>query len=188
MSRQYSRLTDHELLPLLKEDGKAAFAELYARYWQSLFSYAARMLTRQEAEDIVQELFTWIWTKKEEITIHTAVSSYLYTALRYRIFDHFDKCKVRLNHSIHSLQQFIDEGSFITDEQVRERELKRIIESGIRSLPSKMREVFIMSRQAHLSQKEIAQKLNISEKTVKKQIGNAIKLLRLRVTSLFFFF
>lgn len=180
----YSYLPDRELLSLTKEDDKAAFEALYARFWPLLYLYACKLVDQHEAEDIIQEVFTTIWTKRQELTIETSVSAYLYTAVRYRIFDHFDHKKVRRGHYVESLQQFIDNGACITDEQVRERELQKIMEAAIRQLPAKMRQVFELSRQSFLSQKEIAQQLNISELTVKKQIGNSLKMLRQRVASM----
>ena len=72
----------------------------------------------------------------------------------------------------------------MTDETIREKELKGIIEREIASLPAKMRAVFEMSRNENLSYKEIAEELCISDKTVKKQINNAIKILRKKINLL----
>jgi RNA polymerase sigma-70 factor (ECF subfamily) len=181
---RHSYLPEEQLLSHIKEGDKTAFEALYTRFWRPLYIYACKLVSEQEAEDMVQEIFTSLWTKRQELAITSSVANYLYTAVRYRIFDHFDHKKVRRDHYIASLQNFIDQGSCITDEQVRERELQKIIDTEIRQLPAKMRQVFELSRQSFLSQREIAEQLNISEKTVKKQIGNSIKVLRQRVMSL----
>jgi RNA polymerase sigma-70 factor (ECF subfamily) len=77
-----------------------------------------------------------------------------------------------------SFQQHINEAHNITDIQLRERELQRIIDKEIAALPPKMREVFLLSRKEYLSHKEIAIRLNISEHTVKNHIKAALKTLR----------
>ncbi|MNL17944.1 RNA polymerase sigma factor [compost metagenome] len=63
-------------------------------------------------------------------------------------------------------------------------ELTRLIDKEVSALPQKMKEIFEMSRNQELSHREIAAQLNISDHTVKKQINNAIKILRPKITSL----
>src|SRR5690606_7290355 len=131
------------------------FTELYNRYWALMYVYACKMLDdKDSAEDIVQEVFTYIWNNCCQIEINASVSNYLYTAVRYRIFDYFDRQKVRTAY-IESLQHFIDEGEYTTDSYVREKELKSLIEAAVEVLPPRMREVFELSRKSFLSQKEI---------------------------------
>jgi RNA polymerase sigma-70 factor (ECF subfamily) len=89
-------------------------------------------------------------------------------------------------HYINSLQDFIDQGVYITDEQIREKELSAQIEKEILCLPQKMREVFELSRNTDMSYKKIGQQLHISDKTVKKQVGNAVKILRLKLGTAIF--
>lgn len=179
----YDSFSDTKLMFLLREGDTAAFTELYNRFWALMYVYACKMLDKDSAEDVVQEVFTYIWDNCAEIEINSSVSSYLYTAVRYRIFDYFDRQKVRAEH-IESLQRFIDEGEYTTDSYVREKELKNLVEDAVQLLPPRMREVFELSRKSFLSQREIAERLNISDKTVKKQIGNAIKSLKLKLGTL----
>jgi len=184
MMPSYSAFSDAKLICLLREGDTAAFTELYNRYWALMYVYACKMLEdKDSAEDIVQEVFTYIWNNCFEIEINSSVPNYLYTAVRYRIFDYFDRQKVRAAY-IESLQHFIEEGEYTTDRYVREKELKDLIEAAVEVLPPRMREVFKLSRKSFLSQKEIAERLNISDKTVKKQIGNAIKSLKLKLGTL----
>ncbi|MGH2624180.1 MAG: sigma-70 family RNA polymerase sigma factor, partial [Sphingobacterium sp.] len=85
-----------------------------------------------------------------------------------------------------SLQLFLDSKPVPTDYQTRDKQLALLIESEIQSLPKKMKEIFILSRKEHLSHKEISEKLNISEKTVKNQVNNALKILRSKFGLLIF--
>ncbi|MNY64348.1 RNA polymerase sigma factor [compost metagenome] len=87
---------------------------------------------------------------------------------------------------ISSISEFAEKDNCITDHLVREKELSALIEREILALPPKMREVFELSRKGNLTHKEIAVKLNISEKTVKKQVNNSLKVLRTKLGSAVF--
>jgi len=139
-----------------------------------------------EAEDLVHELFVSLWLNAAEMTINVTLSAYLYRAIKNRIFNLFAHQKVKVTH-LESLQAYINAGDWQTDDQLRAKELALLIEKEVSQMPVKMREVFELSRNAGLSYKEIAERLDISDKTVKKQINNALKILRLKI-NLFFMF
>ena len=175
---EYESYTDQELISLLKGNSKPAFTQIYDRYQGLLYVYACKITKDEnEAEDIVQEVLFYLWDKRHNITFHTTLSAYLYSAVRYKFFNLLDRKKVRTDYAI-SLQKFISQETVQTDYIIRERELSTLIEKEIALLPEKMKEVFELSRKSHLSHKEIATKLDISEKTVKNQINNALKTLR----------
>ncbi|KIO75751.1 RNA polymerase sigma 70 [Pedobacter lusitanus] len=180
MSNQKS-LTDSELIELLKQEDQTAFAEIYERYWTVLFLHARNLLRdNDEAADIVQELFAGLWLKSKSVVLSGSLSSYLYKAVRNKVFDHLRHKKV-MNDYLKSINDFILEEQFVADELLREKELAAIIENEINALPAKMREVFILSRKQYLSYQQIALQLNISEHTVKSQISNALRTLRTKV-------
>lgn len=165
-------------MTFISEDDDQAFAEIYQRYKGVLFLHAYRILgSEEEAKDVLQELFTTLWTKRNTIILKTSLSSYLYGAVRNRVFDIIAHKKVEEKY-ISSLATFIEQGECVTDQQLRERELAELIEKEIAMLPAKMREVFELSRKKNLSYKEIASELHISDKTVKKQVNNALHILR----------
>ncbi|MBO9632734.1 MAG: RNA polymerase sigma-70 factor [Chitinophagaceae bacterium] len=163
---------------LLKSDDEAAFNEIYSRWHGLLFVYAARMTRNDhEAADMVQELFMQLWDKRASIEIGSSLKGWLYTAIRYKFFDRLDKRKTRADH-LRALQQFAEEGQSNTDEYMRHKELETLIEKGITALPPKMQEIFALSRKEELSHKEIASRLQLTEKTVKNQVHNALRILR----------
>lgn len=177
----YRQNSDLELARLIAEDDTRAFAEIYQRYKGVLFLHAYRMLgDDDEAKDVLQELFTVLWVNRRDIKLHTSFSSYLYKALRNRIFDVMAHKKVEQKY-IDSLASYMEEGECITDQQIREKELTQIIESEISLLPPRMREVFEMSRNTDLSYKQIAEELQISDKTVKKQVSSALHILKHKI-------
>ncbi len=174
----YQKHSDLELVDRISEDDGLAFAEIYQRYKGVLFLHAYRILgSEEEAKDVLQELFTVLWVRRNSIVLKTSLSAYLYSAVRNRIFDCLAHKKVEEKY-ISSLARFIEEGECVTDQQVREKELGEQIEKEISLLPPKMREVFELSRNNNLSYSEIARELNISDKTVKKQVSNALHILR----------
>lgn len=177
----FSFLSDEELFSFLKKGDHVAYEIIYKRFWPLLYIYACKMLDdRDEAQDVLQEVFIHLWDKGDQVQLSGPLSSYLYAAVRYKIFDLNDRKKVRVNY-IDSLQDFIDQGAYITDEHIREKELAAQIEKEIALLPPKMREVFELSRNTDMTYKKIGQQLHISDKTVKKQVGNAVKILRLKL-------
>jgi len=173
------------LISLLQANDHAAFTEIYHRYTGVLQGHAyAKLQDREEAIDVVQELFTTLWVKRDVIEFHTTLSGYLYTSVRNRVLNIILHNKVASDY-MNSLQEFIDHGEALTDHLVRENELAAIIEKEILVLPEKMRIIFEMSRKEGLSYKEIAVKLGLSEKTVKNQVYYSLKILKGKLGPLF---
>ena len=179
----YRNLSDEELLERLKFRDHAAYEEIYKRYWAMLFRHARRMISNdEEAKDLIQDLFVNLWQKAPDLEIKESLSSYLYGITRYKVFDLFDKRKVRADHRL-SIGNFMEQCEYTTDNTIRENELSRLIEKEIALLPNKMREVFELSRKSHLNYQQISLRMEISDQTVKKQIYNAVKILRLKFGS-----
>lgn len=182
----YGSLSDFELTDLLKEGDAAAYTVIYNRYFEELFIHAANRLNdKEEAQDVIHELFVTIWNKRQSLFIKSDLAAYLYTSVRNRILDVIAHRHVESKY-IDSLQGFLDHGYCITDHLVRERQLAALIQKGISELPLKMREVFELSRNHSMSHKEIAVQLNISEQTVRKQVNNALKILRGKLGAMVF--
>lgn len=174
----YSELTDNELADLLKRGNRIAFTEIYDRYFAPLYQHACnRLRDKSEAKDVVQDLFTTLWAKQDTIDFKSNFSNYLYAAVRNRILNIISHKEVQSKYFL-SLPDEIDRQHLITDHQIRERQLASIIEKEIQALPPKMREVFELSRKLHLSHREIAERLDISEQSVRSHIKNALRILR----------
>jgi RNA polymerase sigma-70 factor (ECF subfamily) len=177
----YSTLNDSTLIECLLKGDELAFAEIYSRYKTVLFLHARRMLQDDEqARDVVQEIFTTIWIKKEELKVITSLKSYLFTSVKHKILNLLLHQKHVEKH-MQAMLGVYNAGSFVTDLAVQEKEMAQLIEAEIQNLPARMREVFILSRREELSNKEIAQRMGIAEETVKKQIVYALKILRVKL-------
>ena len=178
-------LSDYELLALFKEGQKSAYEEIYRRYWGLLFNHARKMVQSDEdAKDLVQDVFSVFWLDGPTLELQTTLSAYLYSLVRYKVFNLIDRKKVRSNY-LSSLEDYIKKNEYSAEYRVREKQMEELIEKEIATLPPKMREVFELSRKANLNYREIAEKLNISDNTVKKQMSNALKILRSRLGVIF---
>jgi RNA polymerase sigma-70 factor (family 1) len=181
----YNTLSDDELITFLKDSDRLAFAEIYERYKYILHAHALnKTRDREEAGDVVQEVFIYLWDKREAIQFNGKLSGYLYTSVRNAILNKVTHKLVQEKY-YQSIKNFSDNSKIETDYRIRESQLIQLIENEIALLPAKMREVFELSRKQHLSHKEIAEKLDISEQTVSKQVSNALKILKVKLGTLF---
>jgi len=177
----YQSYNDQQLVRLLRTGDQTAFEEIYKRYHGLLFSHACRRLSdQQEAGDLVQDLFMYLWTNREQLPVSLNLSSYLYASVRNRILNAYRNQKVRDTY-LQSLQRFVNNGQNITDEAMRHKELIRLVEQEIAALPPKMRLIFEMSRKLEMSHPQIADELDISQHTVRTQVRSALRILRAKL-------
>lgn len=168
---------DETLIERLRDGDDDAFAVLYHRYVSDLFRYANNVLKDpQAAEDIVQELFTNLWKSRNTIEIRVSVKAYLYTANRYLILRAI-RDRQKQTALFENLELRIwgppDPENLLYQKELKSR--ARLLAEG---LPDKCREIYILSREQLLSNKEIAQRLGIAEKTVENQLTIALRKLR----------
>ncbi|MFD0749209.1 RNA polymerase sigma-70 factor [Mucilaginibacter calamicampi] len=176
------KASDNDLLNLLSESDHSAYNEIYHRYFYLLYTHAYKKLQDEEqTKDIIQDVFTTLWFNRETNLPQSNLAGYLYTAVRNKIFDLFAHEQVKTKH-LESLKAYLNtHSSPPTDHRLRENQLKTYIEKEIQALPPKMRLIFEMSRKENLTYKEIAEKLNVSENNVSKQVNNALRVLRTKL-------
>lgn len=174
---------DSSLVDLIRLGNEKAFLTIYNRYALILYIYACKICKDPIlAEDIIQEVLISLWDKRKQMHLNATLSAYLYAAVRYKFLDLLDKEKIRSDYLV-EFKYLIDEGRNTIEEYINEKELKELVEKEVGRLPQKMQEVFMLSRDQGMSHKEIAELLSISEKTIKNQITNAIKILRKRMNN-----
>jgi RNA polymerase sigma-70 factor (ECF subfamily) len=182
MTVGYKDLTDTELFQLLKQDDMNAFDEMYERHFISLLNAAYKRLhSREDALEIVQDLFVQLYVKRKRIEHTYNVGGYLQQMLKNRIIDRFREQLVRKKH-LYQLQQMkpVTEPD-APEDNMDVKMLEQQIHAVIEQLPHKCREVFLLSRINNLSHQAIAEKLNISVSTVEKHIVKALKIVRKHV-------
>lgn len=162
------------------------FERLYSLYYPKLVRFSKEyILSRSDAENIVQDIFLTIWEQRKKLTDLENVNAFLFRLTKNRCID-FLRRKVLMEEKqrqiqdvllkeyqlkLYSIEQF-DENNFT------EEDIETILQNAIRSLPDKCREIFILSRLEGLKHHEIAEKLNISPSTVNNQISLALKKLK----------
>ncbi|KIO76326.1 hypothetical protein TH53_15325 [Pedobacter lusitanus] len=177
--------TDQELLTLLKTNGEAGLNHIYNKYWKGLY-LAAFSVIRDEAQsqDIVQDVLLQLWIRKDSVEIGS-LKSYLFMAVRYKVLTFIksaDHRKIFLEPDELEKLSGIDN---LKDLQ-HENDINNSLEAGIAALPDRCREVFILSRRAYMSNKEIARQMGISVKTVEAQMTIALRQLKITMEEFFF--
>lgn len=177
----YSKYSDSELTILLRDGDDAAFREIYLRYDKLLYLYAYKKLrNKEEAKDVVQDIFTWLLNNRLELKLKMSLSSYLYKSVLNKIFDIF-KHKGIIRKYADSGRHYIEVNNQETDYLIREKDITILINKEIAAMPPKMREIYLLKRKQFLSTKEIAGQLGLSEHTVSTQLKRALKHLKVKL-------
>lgn len=171
-----SQLSDKELFDQFKNSDSHAFEQLFRYYYEPLCIYASKILQDTEAaEEVVQDFFVKLWERRRSLTIETSLKNYLFRSVKNRCLNRIEHEKIKMQHAQHVIAEAENQDY---KDQFLEVDLKKDIEESIAALPEKRREIFRLSREEGLKYREIAEKLNLSIKTVEAQMGLAIKTLR----------
>lgn len=180
---------EKSLFEKIKNGDEKAFEEFFHFYYGYLCTYACRFVVHENiAEEIVQDFFVKFWEKRNQIIIENSVKNYIFRSVKNGCLNYIQHNNIKSKFAQHFIsdqqKMHFDSNSFL------EIELAKKIEESIESLPEKRKEIFKLSREQGLKYREIAQKLNISLKTVETHMGLAIKSLRekLRDYNSFFLF
>lgn len=175
---RYDKLSEPELISLLKQNNSKAFIEIWNRYHTLLFSFAYRRINDKESsKDLVCEAFADIWEKRVILNIPGELGPFLIKVIKNRVLDHYKHQKVLQKYAEH-FQGYLNNVQDNADHLVRHNDLAALIEKEIAALPRKMRVVFELSRKNDMSRKEIAEYLGVPEATVKTNISRALKILK----------
>ena len=172
---------------LLAQKDEAAFEQVFKTHFKRLHAYAFTILRDEvEAEEIVQQVFFKLWERNENLSLSGSVSSYLYRAVHNESLNYIKHQKVRSNHQLHVAYSMKNEVEHPA-KKVMAGELEKKIHTALNELPEQCRTIFQMSRFDELKYREIADKLDISVKTVENQMGKALKLLREKLVDFLIF-
>ncbi|MCS4227007.1 MULTISPECIES: RNA polymerase sigma factor [Sphingobacterium] len=178
--KHYFSWSEEELLSEIQRGDYAAFTEVYNRFAAKLYSFSQKIeLDTADREDIIQEVFSALWVRREVIQIDN-LGAWLYMSVRKQALYQLRKKKYRDNH-IQSIINFVTPFYDPILGQIQEKELQHFLDRQLEKLPPRAQEVFRLSRQEHLTYKEIAEQLGISEKTVRKQVQNVLKIFRYKL-------
>ncbi len=167
--------TDVELITLLNEGNQHAFVAIYDRYWAEMYACAFHLFPHREiCEDLVHDVFIYLWNKRGALNI-VSIRDYLYIAVKNRALNVIRSRKGQLEFGPEELDVANADHA---DGSVILKEIQTLYDEGLQQLPERCREILTLSRKYHLSNREIADKMNISIKTVENQINIGLKRMR----------
>ena len=164
-----------DIIRRLKEDDKSAVDELFGYYYPRLYHFSKSILKiGNDIDDILQEVFVKIWLNRQKISNAETFNAYIFTITKNEVLN-LIRSKLKDNAFRDKLYLKSVATEYQDQNQLEIDEIKTGIDQLVAGLPEKRQQVFILSRTEGLSNKEIAQQLNISEKTVEDHITHAIK-------------
>lgn len=175
-----SRINSKEFIDLINDGDVFAFEVLFKLYRSKLLYIATQYVSsKEDAEEIIQNVFLKVWTKKN---IQTNINGYLYSITKNACLDHLrsKKQQLHLDNNLHQLEASINYNALSDDSSslIIEKELNEAILKSIDLLPPKCKDVFVKSRIENLKHKEISVEMDISTKTVENHITKALKHLK----------
>jgi RNA polymerase sigma-70 factor (family 1) len=173
-----SLISDAELWAAVRKDDELAFSTLFSRYWVRLYKLSFNYLKDEQAsEEIVHDVFLNIWNRRTELEIQL-FPNFLLTAIRYQIYNRMRAAKLSVIYTADYAKTDHNYELNLGDDRIQQLELQDELNQYLDQLPKRCNEIFQMSRIEHLSNKEIADSLGISKRTVENQIALALKHLK----------
>jgi len=171
-------MSEAEALQRMAVGDMAAYRYLFDQHFSDLCNFLLIYLhSRELAEEIALEIFTFIWERRETLLIKTTFKSFLFASAKNRAISLYRKEHKRLFTSIDHEQSISKEESS-SPFFLENIELREIINSAIEKLPEKSRQIYLMAWEQNLSHKEIAEQMGITPKTVENHVGIALRKLR----------
>ncbi|RYG26972.1 MAG: sigma-70 family RNA polymerase sigma factor [Chitinophagaceae bacterium] len=172
---------NHDLVELINNSDSRAFDALYESYWLRLRSFGLRYLNDLDTcEEIVQELFIQLHCQKLPLKVNASISSYLYGAMRNRIFNYLRKQAVYKRH----IRNASANDQFSTNDVellISARELQKTVDGVLAELPIRYREVYLLRESSRMPLRTIASLLNRPIDTVDKQLRKVQRLVKERI-------
>lgn len=184
----YLRVSDEELWQGCRSGDVKAYNALYKRYSRQLILFCTHKLNSLEtAEELVNDTFVTLWEKRDQVEVHSNMASYLFTMVKNGMLQYLRRKK--------DIVELVEEMSTIevadtvqTEDNIYYQELYRDLTLITDNLPERCGKIFQMSRNEQKSTREIAEELNLSDQTVKNQLTKALKVIRLKLRDVTYFF
>ncbi|WP_075559338.1 RNA polymerase sigma-70 factor [Parabacteroides timonensis] len=174
---------DATVLRRLKEGDETAFESIYWKYNSHVFNFINSLLyDRVISEDITQSVFMKIWERRESIDLDKGFDAYLFTIARNMVYKETEN-RLLSESAFYALSQQQTNEYFLMEEKIDADSLRLYIDNLIEQLPLSRKEIFKLSRREHLSNKEIATRLSISEKTVETQLYRSLRFLKEKLSN-----
>jgi RNA polymerase sigma-70 factor (ECF subfamily) len=172
------RPSDEELAASIVAGSANAFEQLFRAHYPGMCVFAARMVSsRDVAEDLVQEVFLYVWRQRDVWRVESSVRQYLYSALRHGALRFLRHERVVQKRQPETIALF-DRAPRLADADLESSETISLVQAAVARLPERCRLVYTLHREQGMSYAEVAAVMGISAKTVDVQMGRALKSLR----------
>lgn len=168
-------VSDEKLIAAIRENDYVSYNKLFVRYYSRLCQYVYGILQdKDDSEDVVQELFLNLWNNRKKIIVTENVSGYLFKMAKNQALNH-----IRSTTNYQNLLDNQDNApGYYEENQLESDEFRVALYACIDQLPDRSKQVLLLHRVQGFKQKEIAEKLDISVKTIKNQIWTSLQRLR----------
>ncbi|MBC5633637.1 RNA polymerase sigma-70 factor [Parabacteroides hominis] len=175
---------DISLLYELKKGNREAFNGVFRYYYPRMMAYVASMVEQKAAEDIVQDVFLYVWENHEKLYVSEGFHSYLFQSAYTRCLDYFKKnLSIEKYHS-HTYEKYLEDyqnllkGDNPVIEELSVKDFYRHLYELLEHLPAQRREVFILTYIKGLTTKEVAEQTRIPQRTVESHLYLALRFLK----------
>ncbi len=173
--KKQTNISEKVLLSALKNDDVEAFDLLFLEYGKRLYHFAFGYLkSKEEAEEVVQEVFLKIWRNRNQLNAELSFKSYLFKIAYHQILELYKQIN-RKQQYCHQLLEEAVSFSDDTNERLNYQFLLEKVEALIQKLPPRQKEILLKRKKEAIPVKEIARQLNISPKTVENHLTEALK-------------
>lgn len=176
-------IEDKKLVDSLREGSLGAFNEIYSLYASKLLYYVAKVtINKEDAAEIVNDIFMTLWINRKKLQEDTDITTFLFSIAYRKRIDFFRRM---MNAPIY--EDYIEFQNELQSEdicRIEYNEFCTVFNKALGALPERLQKFLILSRVKCLSNKEIAEKLSVSEKTVRNGISIGLKLLKERLSLL----
>lgn len=167
----------------LRIDDKKVIDEIFALYHIRIFRFSMAYLKNEnDAYDIVQDVFVKIWESRLSLKADTNFDAFIFTIAKNTVLSLFRK-RLSEQKYLDYLSQNASPNSHDTEEQTDYAFLRQKYEQLVAALPLKRKEIFLLSREQGLTNKEIALRQGVSEKTVEDHITKALAYLKKQLST-----
>lgn len=174
-------ITEADVIEQLTRQNEAAFEQVFKTHYKNLHAYAFSILKDEmAAEEMVQNVFYKLWTRTESLSISGSLAAYLYRAVNNESLNYLKHQKVKAVHGLH-IAYHMNGQTDSASKRLHLKELEARLHIALNELPEQCRTIFQLSRFEELRYREIADRLNLSIKTVENQMGKALKILRAKL-------
>lgn len=169
----------HDIVIKVRDGNQDAFTRLYNIYWWKVYHFTKLYITSDiESEEVVQDVFIKLWDSRRSLDETKSLEGYLFMITRNTIFNYNRRSFNEESFEMTVLNSMEESEAYNIEDELMASDLKKFIDELIEQMPSQRKKIFQMSREEGLSNKEIAEKLDITVKAVERSMTLSLKFLR----------